>query len=45
MHAFITSWGEFHPTLEHVLVMFSLPVFLDEGATGWVLTAKKEKKV
>lgn len=28
-HTFVVSWGEFTPTLEDVVVLFHLPLFVD----------------
>lgn len=39
-----TYWEEFTPTLEDVLVMFYLPIFGDEGATGLILFEEEERK-
>lgn len=45
MHTFITSWEEFTPTLEDILVMFHLPVLVDEGPMGLVMSKREKEKV
>lgn len=36
MRTFDTSWGEFTPTVEDVLVMFHLPIFANENGPCFV---------
>lgn len=45
MHTFVTSLGEFTPTLEDVSMMFRLPIFVDKGATGLVLSEEEERRL
>lgn len=45
MHTFVNSWEEFTATLEDVSMMFLLPIFADEGATGLVLSEEEGRKL
>ena len=36
-HTFFTAWGEFTPTLEHVLTLLELPVFGDLDLASYTL--------
>lgn len=43
-HMFVTSCREFTPTWEDVSVMFRLPLFADEGATGLILSEEEKRR-
>lgn len=45
MHTFVTSWREFTPALEYVSVMFCMPLFIENTATGIVLSKEEEGRL